>query len=53
MHVNCADFVYRAMGELIQVLYRSEMKLHTLVGVPLQLPSCSFGENLKENIQLY
>ena len=22
MHVNCADFVYKAMGELIQVLYR-------------------------------
>ena len=21
MHVNCADFVYKAMGELIQVLY--------------------------------
>ena len=21
MHVNCADFVYIAMGELIQVLY--------------------------------
>ena len=23
MHVNCADFVYKAMGELIQVLYPS------------------------------
>ena len=22
MHVNCADFVYKAMGELIQVLYQ-------------------------------
>ena len=21
MHVNCAEFVYKAMGELIQVLY--------------------------------
>ena len=21
MHVNCADFVYKAIGELIQVLY--------------------------------
>ena len=21
MHVNCADFVYKAMGEYIQVLY--------------------------------
>ena len=24
MHVNCADFVYKAMGELIQVLYLTE-----------------------------
>ena len=24
MHVNCADFVHKAMRELIQVLYRCE-----------------------------
>ena len=27
MHVNCADFVYKAMGELIQVLYHFTLLL--------------------------
>ena len=30
MRVNCADFVYKAMGELIQVFYHilQEVKIH-------------------------
>ena len=27
MHVNCADFVYKAMGELIQVLYHYKQEV--------------------------
>ena len=31
MHVNCAGFVYKAMGDLIQVLYRSVLTLLRIV----------------------
>ena len=27
MHVKCADFVYKAMGELIRVLYQQAVSL--------------------------
>ena len=34
MHVNCADFVYKAKGELIQVLYLiSKRKLYFSVTI--------------------
>ena len=33
MHVNCADFVYKAMGELIQVLYQCCMTAEQVMTV--------------------
>ena len=33
MHVNCADFVYKAMGELIQVLYQPSNTMTLIMNV--------------------
>ena len=44
MHMNCADFVYKAMGELFQVLYHGKCTPLSFTGtiVPDIIPGSNF-----------